>query len=936
MAGERTLKVTILGDADKLKGALASAGKDADTFGSKLGAASKVGAAAVGGLAVAGGVALFKLGGDFDSAFDGIRTATGKTGEDLKGLEQSFRNTVKGVPSSFDDVSKAIGGLASQTGLSGKPLESMSTQVLNLSRLTGTDLTGNISKAAKVMQDWKLPAADAGKALDAIFAASQKSGVSFDTLSGQMDKFGPTLRGLGLDATQSAALLAQMGQSGADADKIMAGLTRAVTTSGLSFGELKAKIAEGKTEADQMKIATDLLGKKVGLEFVDALKAGKLNAGDMTEALKGSSGAINQTASDTDDGAEKMKVAFNRAKVALEPLASGAFEFAATMAEKVAPVIETVAKWIQEKLVPAIQDAAKWVNEHIIPALQDLAVWFNDHVLPAVQAVWDKILGFGNWLRDVFSGDWSDVWQGVKDTFEGIWNGFVTFVTQWIPQKFLPALADVGAKALAWIGDQAPKLLAKLGDWTLQFLAWAADMGAKLLAKLGEWIVTTVLPWVVDQAPKILLKLGEWTLQFLAWVNEMNLKLLAGLADVAKDLLGWLADTAKDLPGELAKWTAHFVSWAGGLASSMVSGMAGLMGWIGGQAANLPSQLLHWTTQFVSWVGGLGAAAAQAIADFAADLGRAVLNALKEAANPLNWLPSIGGDKTGGTGIVPGYGGAAVPNGSAPKATGAAPTNSQGGTGQTIAQMWASGMSPAEIAEKTGLDVATVVGQIVSQVPGSVLGGDTDDDNDGDLTPSGPGEMNLASNAVKLRREITGTFKGYSSIGGYAYRTTAAGTPSDHATGHALDVMLPGLHNKLGDSIAAWAIRQPETKYAIWDNMIWSKQHPSWRDYATSGKVGKANQGSATGRHEDHVHISVLGQGGIVKARQGGTLALIGEAGQDEAVIPLPRGGDGASVGGITIHVHGSLIGGTPREVALALRDELVRAKREGVSMGLA
>jgi phage-related protein len=61
--------------------------------------------------------------------------------------------------------------------------------------------------------------------------------------------------------------------------------------------------------------------------------------------------------------------------------------------------------------------------------------------------------------------------------------------------------------------------------------------------------------------------------------------------------------------------------------------------------------------------------------------------------------------------------------------------------------------------------------------------------------------------------------------------------------------------------------------------------------------------------------IPALADGGIVKASPGGTLALIGEGGQDEAVIPLDRMG---SMGGnnVTIHVNG----GDPQAVVDALR----------------
>jgi hypothetical protein len=53
--------------------------------------------------------------------------------------------------------------------------------------------------------------------------------------------------------------------------------------------------------------------------------------------------------------------------------------------------------------------------------------------------------------------------------------------------------------------------------------------------------------------------------------------------------------------------------------------------------------------------------------------------------------------------------------------------------------------------------------------------------------------------------------------------------------------------------------------------------------------------------------IPGLADGGIVKARPGGTLALIGEGGRDEAVVPLGRGGSAFPTGGVTINVSGAL-----------------------------
>jgi len=71
--------------------------------------------------------------------------------------------------------------------------------------------------------------------------------------------------------------------------------------------------------------------------------------------------------------------------------------------------------------------------------------------------------------------------------------------------------------------------------------------------------------------------------------------------------------------------------------------------------------------------------------------------------------------------------------------------------------------------------------------------------------------------------------------------------------------------------------------------------------------------------------IPALANGGIVKASPGGTLALIGEGGRDEAVIPLDRiGGIG---GGINITVHAGLVS-SPDQVGQQIIEAIQKAQR--------
>lgn len=92
--------------------------------------------------------------------------------------------------------------------------------------------------------------------------------------------------------------------------------------------------------------------------------------------------------------------------------------------------------------------------------------------------------------------------------------------------------------------------------------------------------------------------------------------------------------------------------------------------------------------------------------------------------------------------------------------------------------------------------------------------------------------------------------------------------------------------------------------------------------------------------HQPSASRMTAATGAWVRATPGGVPVTVAEGGEDEVIAPEPmlrqivrqESGNG---GVINITVLGSLVGGSPRDVALALRDELIKAKREGVTIGL-
>jgi hypothetical protein len=97
---------------------------------------------------------------------------------------------------------------------------------------------------------------------------------------------------------------------------------------------------------------------------------------------------------------------------------------------------------------------------------------------------------------------------------------------------------------------------------------------------------------------------------------------------------------------------------------------------------------------------------------------------------------------------------------------------------------------------------------------------------------------------------------------------------------------------------------------SIWNNTIGKVQ------IKIPNIIGLPGRGQSFGVPK----IPMLADGGIVKASPGGTLALIGEGGKDEAVIPLDRMG---SMGGGDVNIY--VQGADPNAVVDALRTYMFR-----------
>jgi TP901 family phage tail tape measure protein len=323
-----------------------------------IGKTSKaMGAVGFGILAGAGavGVGLYKIGSSFDEAFDAIRTGTGATGPVLDQLKNDMKAVASAVPASFGDAGTAITVFNQKLGLTGQPLQLLSEQALELSRITGTELAGNVESITNVMQNFGVSAGDQSSKLDLLFRASQQSGISVADLSTQMSGAGVVLRSVGLDFDQSAAFLATLGKAGIDAGDVMPALSKSLAVAAKNgknattvFNETFDAIKNAPTDVDAAGIALDTFGAKAGPKFAAMIREGKLSYQDMLAGLQGGSDTIIGAGKDTQDFGEKLTLLKNRVFVALEPVATQVFNAIGDAMDRIGPIVENLTNWMME------------------------------------------------------------------------------------------------------------------------------------------------------------------------------------------------------------------------------------------------------------------------------------------------------------------------------------------------------------------------------------------------------------------------------------------------------------------------------------------------------------------------------------------------------------------------------------------------------------
>lgn len=408
-------------------------------LGSLAGAAmvTGVGAAIAGGVAV--GKYLYDVGAQFDDMSDTIRASTGKTGKDLDALVKTAKGVGTDVPASFKDAGTAVASLSTRLGLTGKPLRDVSDQVLELARLSGTDLPTALNSVTRMLGDAGLKGADASKGIDKLWRASQATQVPVSRLADLLTKFGGPMRQLGFSFEEQAALLGKFEKEGVNTELVMGSMRIALGKMAKAgkdpvkaLRETMKAIKDTGDAGKANRLAIELFGARAGPDMAAAIREGRFSIDDLVKTIKGGRDTVMKASKDTMDFSEQWKLFKNRVAVAVAPAAEKMFSAVGQGMALLNKEMPTITKTLKSELGPALSGLGPdfavigQAIKDLLPLwkiLGDVVLSNMRLVIASVKGFFDILAGTIKVVRGLLTGDWSLAWQGAKQVVDG----FVTY-----------------------------------------------------------------------------------------------------------------------------------------------------------------------------------------------------------------------------------------------------------------------------------------------------------------------------------------------------------------------------------------------------------------------------------------------------------------------------------------------------------------------------
>ncbi|WP_069989435.1 phage tail tape measure protein [Massilioclostridium coli] len=341
------------------KSSLSQFGEAADDAATKLGKVSekadKIGNVLTVGVTVPVTAAAGAMVGAMDQVDEGLDTVitkTGATGTAAQELDAVYREVASNIPAEFGDIGAAVGEINTRLGFTGDKLKVASEDFLKFAKVNGTDVNTSVQLVTRAMGDAGIESNNYKSVLDMLTVAAQKSGISIDSLTTNLAKYGAPMRALGIDTQTAIAMFAGWEKAGVNTEIAFSGMKQAISAwsaegkdATKEFSKTMDAIKSASDISKATAIAIEAFGKKAGPDLADAIKGGRFEVDEYIQALQSAGGTVDNTYGAIVDEVDDSQLAMQRLKLAMHDTGE-------TIAKSVGPVLLD--------LVENIEDVFEW------------------------------------------------------------------------------------------------------------------------------------------------------------------------------------------------------------------------------------------------------------------------------------------------------------------------------------------------------------------------------------------------------------------------------------------------------------------------------------------------------------------------------------------------------------------------------------------------
>jgi len=485
-----------------------------------------------------------------DEAYDNIIVKTGATGSALDDLQDSFNAVYGNYPFESAEVSEAIGEINTRFGLIGEELENASVQFLQFAKINNTDVTAAVASVSRSLQASNEPLSRYQELLDISTVASQKTGLSIDSLFSSYEKYGAQLRAAGFDMEESVALLAQIEKSGMNVENVYAALRTANKNWAASgkdasreFSVSIEAIKNAKTETEALQLATKTYGSKAAVEFVEAIRSGRFSVDEMSASLANYASATQSTFEATLDPIDQSQVAMNNLTLSGAELGKTIQETLGPLFTSLSETLKGVTAWFK-----GLDDSTKktiLTVLAIVAAIGPLLV-----ILGTIAGSISSLIGLWGIISGVMGGTAGAAFVGLLPVIGGVVAAIVALIAiiklvvnnwEWLSTKF----SEIGTSISTFFSN----MFTGIGTMFTNFL----NAGVSLFSKLWEGIKNVFFSFLRGGIPGL--------------INDYILKPFFNidLFQIGKDIINGLWNGISSMVGDLFAGVSNI---AGGLVNS--------------------------------------------------------------------------------------------------------------------------------------------------------------------------------------------------------------------------------------------------------------------------------------------------------------------------------------------------------------------------------